>query len=355
MKKTIVLAALLTSTTATLAHAQWTSGRPDGHAPIGVMGDHKHSARELMLSYRYMYMRMEGSRVGTDRVSDASIVDPTGQYGYIVTPTNMPMQMHMFGAMYGLTNGVTLMAMLPYLSSSMDHLARSGATFSTASKGIGDFKLSALFDVVTWDRQFLMAELGVSAPTGSIDQKDVTPLSAPNTTQLPYPMQVGSGTWDVVGALTYQGQVHAWSWGAQGGGKFRTGDNANGYRLGNKYWLTAWGAVKFSNWLSGSLRMQGRRNENISGVDDKLTDPVPTPGGPVPAAQFVPTADPNLRAGTQIEVGVGLNTSIANGPLHGLRFAVEGLIPYYQKLDGPQLETDWVIVAGVQYTIEKLF
>ena len=36
--------------------------RADSHAPIGVMGEHMHKKGEWMLSYRYMYMDMEGSR-----------------------------------------------------------------------------------------------------------------------------------------------------------------------------------------------------------------------------------------------------------------------------------------------------
>jgi len=319
------------------------------------MADHKHEAGELMLAYRYMYMQMQESRDGTTNITDQSIVDPAGPYGFFVTPTEMPMQMHMFGAMYGATHGLTIMAMLPYVKASMDHLTRMGGTFNTSSGAVGDLAVTGLFDITKWDRQFIMGQLGVSVPTGSITQRDVTPVSMGNPTQLPYPMQTGSGTWDILGSLTYQGQVHSWSWGAQGGGRFRTGTNDNGYRLGNNYWLTGWGAVKFAKWLSASLRAQGRRNNNITGQDNLLTDPVPTMGGPVPAADFVPTANTNLRAGTYGEIGVGINTSIADGPLHGLRLSVEGLIPVYQKLDGPQLETDWTIIAGVQYTIEKLF
>ena len=35
---------------------RWSAGRPDGHAPIPVMGDHMHGKGEWMFSYRYMYM-----------------------------------------------------------------------------------------------------------------------------------------------------------------------------------------------------------------------------------------------------------------------------------------------------------
>ena len=34
--------------------------RPDGHAPIGVIGDHVHKQGEFMVSFRLMMMRMEG-------------------------------------------------------------------------------------------------------------------------------------------------------------------------------------------------------------------------------------------------------------------------------------------------------
>ena len=30
------------------------------------------------------------------------------------------------------------------------------------------------------------------------------------------------------------------------------------------------------------------------------------------------------------------------------RVAVEGLVPIHRDLDGPQLETDWTLVVGVQ-------
>lgn len=327
------------------AEAQWTSARADGHAPIAVMADHVHKPGELMLAFRFMNMTMEGSRVGTSTVSDPEIVSPTGPYQYIVTPTKMPMRMYMFGAMLGTTKWLTAMAMLPVLDYSMDHLTRAGGTFTTNSSGIGDLKLSGLVPVTKWDKQFLMGQLGVSIPTGSINKKDVTPASDPNTTQLPYPMQVGSGTWDLLASLTYQGQMTHFSWGAQADAVLRTGTNSNGYRLGNRYSATAWAGVPFAKWLSASLQLTGLRINNIAGADSTLAAPMG-----IPPAQFVPTANPNLRAGSYGTVGLGINTYVPSGPLHDLRISVEGMLPFYQKLDGPQLETDWVFVAGVQWT-----
>ena len=56
------------------AWAEHVHERPDTHAPIGVMGDHVMDEGEMMLSYRYMKMEMEGNRTGTDSKSKTGII-----------------------------------------------------------------------------------------------------------------------------------------------------------------------------------------------------------------------------------------------------------------------------------------
>ena len=67
---------------------------------------------------------------------------------FMVAPTRMRMQMHMAEVMYAPTDNLTLMVMLPYHVRSMKHVTRSGETFSTASRGIGDVVAEALVTVV---------------------------------------------------------------------------------------------------------------------------------------------------------------------------------------------------------------
>ncbi len=338
MRRALLLTLGLMTGGTSLCAAQWSSARADGHAPFGVVGDHTHEAGEIMLSYRYMYMVMEDSRIGTDKLGNWSIVDPDGDYQFTATPTSMPMQMHMFGVMYAPSDWVTLTLGVPVLQSLMDHMARNARTFTTISRGIGDIKLGGLVQLPKWDRQSVHINAALSVPTGSIERKDVTPASAPDVQQLPYPMQTGSGTWDVTAGLTYLGQVTDFSWGLQGLGTFRLGTNDRDYTLGNNYMGTLWGALKLIDEVSTSLRGVVTRQQNIDGADPDL-DPT-----------FVPTADPLLRAFTRVDLGMGLNTYIMSGFFKGLRLAVEGLIPLYQDLDGPQLETDWTIIAGGQYS-----
>ncbi len=109
------------------------TSRPDAHAPIGVMGDHTHREGEWMVSYRFMTMRMEGLLNGSSSISPQQVLR-----GFMVTPTEMDMSMHMLGLMVAPNDDVTVMLMLPFVNKSMDHLTRRGGTFTTSSNGLGD-------------------------------------------------------------------------------------------------------------------------------------------------------------------------------------------------------------------------
>ncbi|MDJ0798369.1 MAG: transporter [Calothrix sp. MO_167.B12] len=308
---------------------KWSSARPDGHAPIGVMGEHTHGKGEFMFSYRYMLMSMNGNRDGTDKLSDSEVLQQ-----FMVTPTKMTMEMHMFGAMYAPSDNLTLMAMVPYVVKDMDHITRSGVRFTTNSEGFGDIKTSALYKIFDDNNQRIHLNLGASFPTGSINERDDTP--AGNNQILPYPMQIGSGTFDLLPGITYLGQSKQNSWGAQAMGTLRLGENSNGYRLGNQFLLTGWVARNWTEWLGTSLRLTGRTWGNIDGEDDRLNP------------MMIPTADPDRRGGTQLDIGFGVNLYAPKGDLKGSRLAVEFELPLYRSLDGPQLETDWQLTLGLQ-------
>ena len=312
--------------------------RADDHAPIGVMGDHTHKQGEVMLSYRYMYMRMDGLRDGTSSLSTADVLDQ-----FMVTPTDMDMQMHMFGAMYAVANKLTLTGMIPYIKKSMNHVTRMGGRFKTESEGFGDFKLTGLYEIKDWgNNNNLILNFGLSFPTGSIDEKDRTPMGPDQ--QLPYPMQLGSGTWDLLPGITYNGRVNNISWGGQARGVVRLGENARDYTLGDRLNLTGWTAYNLNHWLSGSFRLDWGFWGNIDGADPELNPAV------------VPTADPDRQGGNRLDALFGINFVNQIGPkwLQGHRFAAEFGFPLYQDLDGPQLETDWVLWLGWQYAFKLL-
>ena len=264
MKKTTILGAFALLALAAPVAAQWNASRADSHAPIGVMADHRHEAGEVMLSYRYMTMTMEGSRIGTDPIANADIVSPGG--GFMVTPTRMPMKMHMFGAMFAPSDRITFMAMLPFASSSMDHITRAGGSFTTESSGLGDVRVGAMIGLADWANQSLHLNAMVGLPTGSIEEMDVLPISQGMEVQLPYPMQIGSGTFDLHPGLTWLGQAGDWSWGAQGNAVLRTGMNDRDWALGDQVQGTAWWARRLARNVSAGVRLVATRTGNIGGT-----------------------------------------------------------------------------------------
>ncbi len=302
---------------------------PDSHAPIGVMGDHLHKQGEVMFSYRYMYMDMDGNRDGHDSVSIKRVLRE-----FPVAPFVMQMHMHMIGMMYGLTDDITLATMIPFVLKSMDHKTRMGGRFKTRAEGLGDIKTSALIRLWKNEVHDIHLNAGVSLPSGEIDETDNTP--AGRRTKLPYPMQLGSGTVDLLPGITYSGRVNDWSWGLQGLANIRLGRNDNDYSLGNEWTVTSWLTRKICRYLSASGRLEFKNWENVDGADPDLK----------PA--LIPTADPDLRGGKRLDALIGLNYIVPEGRLAGNRVAVEFGAPLFQSLQGPQLGVDWFFTVGWQ-------
>lgn len=334
MKKHVIISVVAVLALAGPVAAQWNPSRADSHAPVGVMADHRHEASEIMLSYRYMLMNMAGSRSGTDRVADADIVSPAG--GFMVTPTEMSMQMHMLGVMFAPSNRITFMGMLPLHSTSMDHITRSGGAFTTESSGVGDLKAGAMVGLADWGDQSLHLNVMLGLPTGSIEATDELPISQGMEVQLPYPMQLGSGTLDLLPGLTWLGQAGDWSWGGQGSATIRMGTNDRGWTLGNKVQGTAWWARVLGRHLSAAVRLVATRTGNIGGMDSAASvNP-----------RMVPTARTDLRAGTVVEAGASFNLYVPRAS--AFRIAGEVLLPLIRNLEGPQLESDLTFVLGLQ-------
>ena len=296
-----------------------------------VMGiHHTHPKGEWMIGYADSGTRMGGNRIGTKRTSDQKILE-----NFKVTPTSMDMKMQMLGFMYAPARDFTVMAMVPFMRMSMDHVTRAGVRFTTESAGLGDIPISGLYTFYNRENARLHLEFGVSLPSGSIDQRDDTPAGPDR--KLPYPMQLGSGTFDLKPGITYLSWTRGWSWGAHMDGTFRPGKNGNNYRLGNRYVLDGWLTRRWNDWISTSVRTVTNIEGRIDGSDPDLN---PT---------LVPTADPNLRGGKRIDLHLGFNVYVPTGTLSRNRFSVEIGIPTYQSLNGPQLETDWVLSFGWQY------
>ena len=92
--------------------------------------------------------------------------------------------------------------------------------------------------------------------------------------------------------------------------------------------------------MSVSTRAEGSAWGDAHGADPTLNP------------MMVPTAAPDLRAGRRLDSWVVINFEVPELALDGHRLAVELVGPLWQDLDGPQLETDWLLVVGWQYAFQ---
>ena len=328
--------------------------KPDAHAPIGVMGDHMHKKGEIMFSYRFMTMWMSGNMVGSDEISDDEIVTtipnrfammPNMPPTLRIVPQDMQMNMHMLGVMYAPTDWLTLMLMGSYLTRNMELKTYQGmmgttvlGNFKTNTSGIGDTRIVGLVKIWKTHSHLIIGNIGFSIPTASIKEEGevLTPMNMRITMRFPYPMQMGSGSFDLLPGLTYNGKSDNLSWGGQLMSTIRLSDNKEDYNLGNRFQTTAWLGVPVKSWLSASLRGVYSTQQAIEGIDDDIMGPVQT-------------ADPDMQGGSRLDVNVGVNILGQSGFTKGHRLAFEYYLPVYQNLNGPQMATKGSLMVGWQY------
>jgi len=309
--------------------------RSDSHAPISIMGDHMHKKDEFMVSYRYMFMGMDGYQSGSSSSNYTEArKNPLGG-NYMTVPEEMDMKMHMIGAMYAIDDDITLMIMGSYIDNEMKvkkHMNK--ATKTLESSGWGDTKFTALKNL-HHDRNFkLHGSLGLSLPTGSITKKDVMFKTTEET--LGYNMQLGSGTYDLLPAFTAVLLEEEYSFGAQISSVFRIGQNSKDYALGDIYKANIWFAVPFNeDKTSISIASQYKYQDKIEGSHKDIKT----------IMSFA--QDRESSGGKAIDVSVGLNHIFTD--LNNVRLSIEYIMPTYNDVNSVQLDRDNSVMLGIQY------
>ncbi|MDG2472713.1 MAG: transporter [Pseudomonadales bacterium] len=317
------------------------------HAPIGVMGDHMHKRGEWMFSYRRMTMTMEDNIQGSDSISNANILTNPS---YRVIPSKMTTTMDMFGAMYAPSEKVTLMLMVNYLDKKMrsttyDMMNSNKGNFSTHVSGLGDTKLSALYSLYKGSENHLHLNLGISIPTGDIDKTDKILMPMPMMGQnlvnkrLPYPMQLGSGTYDLEPGITYNGQSDWFKWGGQIKAAFRLDDNDKGYTLGDQVSASSWASYRVNAWLATAVRLTYTDSKAIDGQDAQIN------------ALMTQSAKANNFGGDRLDLSIGV-TLLGTKPEHrGHQIGIEYTTTIDQEANGIQMEMQDMLNIGYQYTL----
>jgi hypothetical protein len=109
--------------------------------------------------------------------------------------------------------------------------------------------------------------------------------------------------------------------------------------VGDSYRIGAWGHYKITEWVGPSLRLEWRQWLNYDGADPALN------------RLANPAFDAQKQEGRRLDLLGGINFYAPKGRLKGLRFNLEGGVPVYQNIAGPNLKLDWMISFGLSYVI----
>lgn len=319
----------------------------DKHAPAGLMGDHIHNKGEWMVEYKYMNMYMEDNRVGDRTVSDAESITIGGTFTNVhpmgtnrgATPTQMTMEMHMIHLMYGLTDDVTVYTMLMLNSLTMDHIrgpgnmagGGPGSSFTTHNSGFGDTSFGALVRLSdrTDEDDDIILNLGFSVPTGDIFQTSSRPTAGMLSQPLPYPMRLGSGTFNARPGITWKHYDERSSHGLQFQTDVPLGRNYRNYSVIDVFKINAWYSHLLSDNLALSVRIENEWKTDFDGAD------------PMTPNQIISTNVESFRGGYSLNLGLGV-AALVNGHLLNAEFVPT----LYQDLHGIQLETDWSFIVS---------
>jgi hypothetical protein len=291
-----------------------------------------------MVNYKFMHMGMNGLQSGTTSIPVERVIPMSNRY--MMASTDMTMDMQMLMVMYGVTDRLTLMAMGNYQANQMNMVMNMGMGKGTSQEapmrtsGFGDTEVRGIYGV----NKYLNVSLGLSLPTGDIRQEFET---MGRTYRAPYDMQLGSGTFDLKPALTYNAvsEDALWNWGGQASYTYHVGRNDAGYSLGDSLKLTSWLQRAFgpaATWL----RLSYVNTAKISGQDPNITillDPNPKIGA------SMAEADPKNYGGDVINAFIGV--SYTKGPFSA---GVEAGVPLYQYVNGLQLANTWYLTAAIQ-------
>ncbi|MFN0049776.1 MAG: transporter [Cytophagales bacterium] len=315
-------------------------------SPVGVMFSHIHPSKSFMFSYRFMSMAMNDKLSGTRNVADNEVFT-----NYLMLPKQMRMDMHMLMAMYGLSNKITLMAMVNYNVFSMEmSMLPSNANASSShsqhnhsdhdhmamkTSGIGDTKLYVLYDLIQKNEYQFLLNFGVSIPTGDINIAGNEANMYPSS-RLPYSMQLGSGSYELLPGITYSTKFRSISASLQALYIHRIHANSVGYRLGNECVANAWAAYQLTKWLSFSMRAEGIFSSPIRGADNSIY------------YLSEPAANTANYGGQKVNAFGGLNYFPKIGFLQTARLSLEYGLPVYQNLNGIQSATSGTLIAGLQ-------
>lgn len=225
--------------------------------------------------------------------------------------------------------GCTVFASLPLVNIERSGVTDTAASFSEDASGIGDLTVGITRLWRETEADTFVWSLAASLPTGSVDETDAGAL-------VPYPMQPGSGTLEIVpgGAWTREGDL--WTWGLALRGRLSIGRNDEDWSRGSSHVADLWAGRPLGANVSGRV---GLRNSSWGDVHGGAVGLFPGDD---------PLDDDFLQGGARTDLVLGLEWA-RDDEDSPLAFHLELGLPVDEWLDGPQPSTDMILGFGVRF------
>lgn len=294
-----------------------------------ILDTHIHQKDDLMIALHHTYMQMNQMRSGTNTISTPRVLSE-----YMVSPIDMKMSMTMLHLMYAYSDNLTMIFATHYMDFSMQHKTRMGMQFTTNSKGMGDSELvlNYLFKQDSDDENRWIMHTALILPTGSIDEKDMTPMGH---VQLPYAMQLGTGSYQVKLGVDYTQIKERYIISSQIFVQSPVNDNDAGYQIGEKILANLNYIYSLNDQLSLNFTLGYQWQNDISGTDKRLNPMV------------VPTAVNNNYGGNTLDAEVGISWLLPKKNKIGIHYQKV----LWQNVHGMQLQHDWQVNLSWELTL----
>jgi|GEM_PF-876288 hypothetical protein len=314
-------------------------GKCGGNMPLNIPGAGTPEPHEFRIKMNLSWGRMVGLRRGT---SNRSTKDTLGQY--MMTQRKMDMYMSNVSVGYAFSDRFFAGIMGMYMEKDMEMIRRGGRRSSMNSQGAGDTMLMTKTLLYADDYLIPTSQvsllLGVSIPTGSIDQDDTGQI-------LPYSMQLGSGTFDPFIGVLYEGSSSPFWWGANASYLARAYENYKSYNLGDEYRLDLYGMYQLRHNLVGELQIKGKYVGDLEGEAQEIEQDGDGHMNGNPNMAFMSNLyDPDNYGGSTVDLTTGVQWQPFRNHILNAQFSV----PLFQNLHGTQMERDFT--ASVTYYIE---
>lgn len=213
--------------------------------------------RKWSASYAYYRYQMEGTSTAN-----------TGIYKFGDALT----EVQLFSLSYQATAKWTLMAYLPYIKNVVETVYEPvpggfNMKLTDNVSGLGDVRLLAMNMALAKNKHLGFYDIGFTLPTGATDKRFPSVTTGQNAS---YNMQPGSGTFDVVGGLTYLHMTTPkWTQNARLQYTARTGRTAKGYSLGDEVQTLLSTKYQALSFLNTGVQFSYKNRGSVNGKDQR--------------------------------------------------------------------------------------